>query len=309
MEIVNTKRLVPLTAVVASFLVTPTVFPQARYDVAKEFSATNNPTGVWTYGYSSGRLDGFVAFATTDGAAFRSFSGNPQVTVTAWGRNLPFPANHPLVMKNQSQIDLTKNNNSDIVLAAGNLAVSSGEKPNPTYGIVRFTSPADNLYSVQAIFSGIQFSVAGTTTDVHVLVNGSPIFDAVINGFGEIRSYASRMLIRLSAGATVDFAVGPGSNGNQNSDWTGLAAVITAGAQPNPALLSVLTTERLRFSPIQGFRISLVPPATGAFRIETSTDLKNWASFLSFQTSSGPFEFIDSTAVSFTNRFYRVVKP
>lgn len=149
------------------------------------------------------------------------------MSVAQWGRNLPFPANHPIVMKNQTKTDLTQNNNSDIVLPAGSLAVSSGDHPNPSYGIVRFTSPSDGLYSIRAIFSGIQFSGGGTTTDIHVLINGSSVFDSEINSFGQSQNYASSALVYLADGATVDFVVGPGSNRNQSSDWTGLTAVIT----------------------------------------------------------------------------------
>jgi hypothetical protein len=84
------------------------------------------------------------------------------------------------------------------------------------------------LYSIQTEFSGIQFSgpVGGTTTDVHVLTNGESVFDANINGFGEKRRYVSPTPVHLGRGTTVDFAVGPGSDGNSSSDWTGVAAVV-----------------------------------------------------------------------------------
>jgi len=197
--------------------------PEITYDAAKEFSAINNPSGVWSYGFSPMRFNAFTRFA--DGPEFVPRS---RVRVVRWGRNLPSPANHPAVMQNRSAVDLTRTNNQDVVLPAGALVISSGGSPNPSYGIIRFACPTDGLYSIDAEFSGVAFSGSdgGTTTDVYVLIDGSPVFDAEINGFGQRQRYASPARIRLSAGTTVDFAVGPGSNRNSSSDWTGLTAVI-----------------------------------------------------------------------------------
>jgi len=207
-----------------------TSFPEATYDATKQFSATSNPSGVWSYGFSSLRLDAFALFPGPPfSGRFNSFA-TYKVTVTQWGRNLRFPTNHPMVMKNVSQAGLTRTNNLDIVMPAATLAVSSGDRPNPTYSIVRFTVPKSGRYSIEAVFSGIQFSgkEGGTTTDVHVLVNGSPVFDGQILGFGENQRYVSATPVFLSAGATVDFAVGPGINENLSDDWTGLTAIVRA---------------------------------------------------------------------------------
>lgn len=199
--------------------------PETKYDAAKEFSATSNPSGVWSYGYSPNRLNAFTLFS--DGPESVPFPQS-SVLVVRWGRNLPFPANHPAIMQNRSQVDLTRTNNSDVVLSAGALTVSSGGSPNPSYGVIRFTCPKGGFYSIDVEFSGVAFSGShgGTTSDVHVLINGSSVFDADINGFGEKQRYVSPVRIRLSAGTTVDFAVGPGSNRNSSSDWTGLTAVV-----------------------------------------------------------------------------------
>lgn len=77
---------------------------------------------------------------------------------------------------------------------------------------------------------------------------------------------------------------------------------------PEPPLINAFTLSRLAFGPSQGFRLALVPPDGARFTIETSTDLKTWTSLITFPTNSGPFEFIDSSAVTFTRRFYRAVR-
>jgi hypothetical protein len=78
---------------------------------------------------------------------------------------------------------------------------------------------------------------------------------------------------------------------------------------PLPPLVNAFTLQRLAFSNIQGFRLALAPPDRTAFRIETSVDLIKWAPLFSFPTNSGNFEVIDATAVPFSSRFYRAVKP
>lgn len=200
-----------------------THFPETTFDAVQQFSATKNPTGVWSYGFSPGRLDAFNLFTN---APYSGLFPGSTVKVSLWGRNLPSPANHPEVMKNGSEF--TRENNRDLETSACTLAVSSGERPNPTYGIVRFTNPKDGLYSIYASFFGIQFSGpdGGTTTDVHVLINGASIFDSAIDGFGQKQRYESPTPVHLSPGARVDFVVGPGNNGNSSSDWTGLTALI-----------------------------------------------------------------------------------
>lgn len=210
-----------VVAAVLSVVWWPRVVPDQTYDAATQFSATNNPAGVWSYGYSTGRLD-----------AFRLFVDNPEsclfphssVLMARWGRDLPFPANHPSIFRNQSPVDLTRQNNLDVDLPRGAVVVHPGESRFPSYAVIRFTCPKDGLYSIEAEFSGVAFSGEGTTTDVHVLIDGLSVFDAEINGFGQERKYVSPKSTRLPTGACIDFVIGPGKNGNSSSDWTGVSA-------------------------------------------------------------------------------------
>lgn len=202
---------------------------QVIYDAAEQFSADTNPKGPWSYGFSSFSAETFTPFPGPPYSGRFDSSAPSSATVVQWGRNLPFPSNHPIVMKNVSQINLTTSNNANIVLQAGSLAISSGERPNPTYGTLRFTVPRKGLYTIEAVFSGIQFSgdYGGTTTDVHVLIDGRSIYDGMINGFRQTQRFDSTNPLLLNSGATIDFAVGPGANNNQSSDWTGLTVIIS----------------------------------------------------------------------------------
>ena len=50
------------------------------------------------------------------------------------------------------------------------------------YSVVRFVAPASGTYTISAKFAGVHFGLS--TTDVHVLHNGSSLFAADIEGYG-----------------------------------------------------------------------------------------------------------------------------
>ena len=61
-------------------------------------------------------------------------------------------------------------------LGAGPSGLAPG--PHGEYGVVRWTAPAAGEYTVSGTFTGI---AEQATTDVHVLHNGKPLFDGLIN--------------------------------------------------------------------------------------------------------------------------------
>ena len=73
------------------------------------------------------------------------------------------------------------------------------------YGAVRWTAPADGDYKVSAGFRG---TGTYTTTDVHVLAAGRPVFSSFINlnGYGDQCAYAAAL--NVSKGQVLDFVVG-----------------------------------------------------------------------------------------------------
>ena len=94
--------------------------------------------------------------------------------------------------------------------------------------MVRFTVDAAGDYSVAARFYGADF-VGPTNSDVHVLVNEQPIFDATVTHFEQGPSFEV-VLRALVAGTTIDFAVGTGPPVADPNDYfndaTGLDAQI-----------------------------------------------------------------------------------
>ena len=108
------------------------------------------------------------------------------------------------------------------------------------YSLVRFVAPVTGTYKIGAQFAGIHYGLS--TTDVHVLHNGTSLFDADIDGYGGDPAFhmvqgvnpTARFSgqVELKANDTVTFAVGYGKNKTNSGDTTGLFAqvVLLAGA-------------------------------------------------------------------------------
>ena len=93
--------------------------------------------------------------------------------------------------------------------------------PQGEYSVVRWTAPAADRYSIAATFAGL----FKATTDVHLLHNGRPQFDALLNLGGNPNTATHTSELTLAKGDTIDFVVGWG-NGSYGSDSTALTATI-----------------------------------------------------------------------------------
>src|SRR5262245_42392511 len=179
------------------------------YDAAADFSAADNPTGAWSYGWSS-----------TLGSAFNLFQ-LPLRGVDGfdlWTTNLDSPwAN---VIHNGTDMPLYGKEGTALY-QPGQLGAHPSNRGE--YALVRWTAPASGDISIASTFSGTDF-VGPTTTDVHVLHNGISLFDAVVNGFGPGSGRPFTGTSRVIAGDTIDFAVGYGPNAEYYYDNTGIAA-------------------------------------------------------------------------------------
>lgn len=177
----------------------------ATYDAAVDFSTTSNPTGAWSYGWSSqltSAIDLYNACFHDRGIDNWSDAGGLPPNVSHNGTSAP--------------IFLTPEN---ITWQAGQLALHPGA--NGEYSHVLWTAPAEASCVIDAEFSGIDHT--GGSTDVHVLHNGISLFDGAVEGYGDTASYSTTLSV--SAGDTIDFAVGFGAGGWWQ-DTTALAATI-----------------------------------------------------------------------------------
>ena len=170
------------------------------YDATKDFSATTNPNGVWTYGYE-----------TTGGAAFVPYTATIS---TFWVGNIGGDGT-PVVGVNSRGYPA-------FGVDPGQLALHPGPSGQPA--VLRWTAPAgiDPLISIAGQF----FAGDNGTMQVGIFLNndwGTPLFQATDHGsFSLSRS--------VSAGDTIDFAV----YGGYSSGSTPLDAVITANSNSSP---------------------------------------------------------------------------
>ena len=193
-------------------------------DFAADFSQVNNPSGAWQYG-SSATLGG-------------SFSSNTQTSsfgtpgFFAW---IPAGTFWPTVGLNTGTAQLDFGGGNAIHLAAqqGLLHPGAGGE----FAVVRLNVASSFTGLLQTEFAGIDG--VGTTTDVHVLLNGTSLFSTVIGTFGQIQSFNQTLV--LHAGDVIDFAVGRGTNGNFTDDSTGFRATLStvAPAVPEPSAPSL----------------------------------------------------------------------
>ena len=116
-----------------------------------------------------------------------------------------------------SQVRSTK----DIRWEPGRLSFHPG--PKGEYSVVRWTAPEAGEHTINATFLALDQSTQGTTTDVHVLLRGYPLYDGWISRDG--RGMLD-LIISVAKGDAVDFVVGRGRNGNYFYDSTGLEAQV-----------------------------------------------------------------------------------
>ncbi|WP_226586850.1 PEP-CTERM sorting domain-containing protein [Microseira wollei] len=212
MSFFQTSKMMMTAAVIIGFAASPSL--AATFNAAADFSTTNNPNGVWQYGWSSSLGSTFNLYPNfTNDAGFVGWR-DPSITY--------FSA--PTVVNNNTGSPI---NVSTVTLEPG-LTFHPGF--NGQYSIVRWTAPEDGTYSLATKFAGADF-VGPTTTDVHVLHNGISLFNDLVNGFGASSAKLFTNTLFVNAGDTIDFAVGYG-NGNFYSDSTSLAATISSATPP-----------------------------------------------------------------------------
>ena len=187
----------------------------AIFDVATDFSIVGgNPNGAWSYGYSTSLTSALLLHTQNE-----TISG-----VDFWDTNLAVkvPAAFHNATSNVATLFTT------VQLQPGQFALHPG--PNNEYAKARLTVQTASDYSIMGAFSGAD--IQGTTTDVHILLNGVSIFDGMVNGLGANTGPSFSLTQSLVVGDTLDFAVGFGSNGSYYNDSTALSAQITAVPEP-----------------------------------------------------------------------------
>lgn len=198
------------------------------YSLANDWNSSSDvATNTWSYGtFSSGTT--FVVPGTK--------SNNGGYPVDFW----EFPPMNasdqvdPNIEKNISNSDYT-NSNSDVDFRVG--TVSFGPYQGPA--VAQFIVPTTGLYSISATFQTDQIrgSSTGDGTTAYVYVGGTNDYTQLLSDpgsaqYGTAVTYSASGLA-LTAGETVDFAVGGGAF------TTEVDATLTAAPEP-PAWIMLL---------------------------------------------------------------------
>jgi hypothetical protein len=207
---------------------------QTIFDLSADFSLERNPNGAWQYGYSA-----------TNSLFPDQFQLDKQCDKTSpvafWHPDTnkgPGPGYYPYIAYNTTSQSQAWPTPDGWVVRGGEIAMEASNSGQ--YSLARFVAPVAGTYKISAQFAGVH---VWSTTDVHVLHNGTSLFDADIDGYGgdpafrkvegtsPAATYSGQ--IELKANDTVTFAVGYGKNKTNSGDTTGLFAriVLLPGAQ------------------------------------------------------------------------------
>jgi hypothetical protein len=202
--------------------------------LAGDFSASTNPSGDWSYGWSTATGSAFNLDTTTTvasnlivwkGIPANDAFGNPSILFN--------PTNSPISF------------GADTIFNAKEVSMHPG--PAGQNAVARWTASATGMFHIATSFQG-RSSITGTTTDVHVLLNSIALFDGSVTGFGPGSGPSFAGTISVVKGDKVDFTVGFG-NGNYYFDSTQVVATISA--VPEPATLTMFLLGAALFSGAQ----------------------------------------------------------
>ncbi len=171
-----------------------------------QFSNTDNPNGNWSYGT-----------ATLSGREFTLLPSGYCNALLGWmaGESFPWILGNPTSTTQFCGDDQVPPTILDMLPGDGD-----------TYSVVRWTAPSAGSFLIQGLFVGNNRN--GTSADVHVLLNGIPIFSHLVNRPGA--SIRFKLTETLQAGGTIDFAVGNGTHkrdGTNVYDSIGFSAEIS----------------------------------------------------------------------------------
>ena len=197
-------------------------------------SSTSPYNGAWAYGYASTLNPvNFTpdATATPDYFGDGKAAGFYTATTGPYSGNVSY--NLPTVLKNISGGNL--NESSINSWPTDVLLMHPG--PNADYSVVQFTAPSTATYQVTGYFTALDIQTYGVTNDSVSLTSGgsSTLLYSATSRTNPQNTF--NFDLSLTAGQSLDFAVGLGPGNQFYNDSTGFAATITT---PEPGAYGVL---------------------------------------------------------------------
>ena len=199
----------------------------ASFDLEKQFSTNSNPNGPWSYGYKSNYAGAFAVVTEHETAG----TGDG-VPIEYWNAVFGSPVFYHNATTN------TGHNSDEPSTWPPNVVIAfPGDSPESHYGVVRFATPGNSngLYRLEASARSYIDGPAAGDTDYAVVLNGAAVFSAALPGQGQT---AFTNIYFLSAGSTLDFAVGPGADGSSYASGLKLSARLfyLSNSPPRPTI-------------------------------------------------------------------------
>jgi hypothetical protein len=228
------KRRIPVRnngaiAVLLGLVVGTAWLASAQFNPSAQFSPTSNPNGVWTYGYESVPLGSPFNLLTLP----LTVSSLPGPFIDSW-QSPSFGTVGVFHNGTAAAQTVTTPGPETSLFNSGMLAMNAG--PNDEYGMVRFSAPANGIYTIQGTFEGID--TAGTASMVYLLHNNVVVASGSVLGFGpgsDIPLASGPFL--LNVGDTLAYAVG---GAPVNSMTALINAQVAAVGVPEPSMCALL---------------------------------------------------------------------
>jgi len=186
------------------------------FDLSDGFSPGNNPNPPWAYGWAGSLGGAFTALtvphvSTADGG----------VQVPSWQLT---SYQTPAVYKNTAGETISVGNGL-ASYPAGTVWYYPGENGRAeNFGVIRFTAPSNGAYRIETAVAPVYNGPPQGDTDFHVLKNGVELFGRSLAP-SDTASFSGT--VTLSAGGTIDFAIGRGADGSQFGSGLQIQARLT----------------------------------------------------------------------------------
>jgi len=167
---------------------------------------------------------------------------------------------------------------------------------------------ATNTFTVTVLAAGTTWPMFTSQLTNKLVVAGQPVnFGISANGTGPLKYQWIFDGANLAAATNATLTLN-GVTTNQAGTYSVMVSNIAGATNSNPATLTVYATAAANVTPaVPGggqFGLTIAGVPGYHYVVQASTDLVNW---VSIQTNTAPFTFVDPKAGQFSQRFYRSI--
>ncbi|HKQ38528.1 MAG TPA: hypothetical protein VJ063_10655 [Verrucomicrobiae bacterium] len=200
------------------------------YDLSRDFSIRSNPSGAWTYGYTTNLGTALIPFRL----AKYNYDQN-RVPVEVWAIN---SWEVPAVQRNNTSQTVISDGGQGVYPPGtvwfypgpstidGSAAYSEAIAKQANFGVLRFTAPKGGTYALATALRSAYTGPISGDTDFHVLLNNRELFGQFLPAQGRT-VYNTRL--RLLPGDTVDFVIGRGRDNSYHGSGLIIDATLRSG--------------------------------------------------------------------------------